>query len=104
MSSTLNRVPEKNMKEELMDGTPTCSISAYHAYGLIQTDIFTKWFDNFVHFSKPSAEDPVLLIVERHYSRTKFWMRWIKPGRPVFPLSVSHHILSTKCNHLILVS
>jgi len=54
------------MKEELMDGAPTCSISACHACGWIQTDIFTKWCDNFVHFSKPA-----LLIVGGHYSHTK---------------------------------
>jgi hypothetical protein len=33
----------------------------------IQTDIFTEWFHNFVHFIKPSADDPVLLIVDGHY-------------------------------------
>jgi len=59
------------MKEKLMNGTPTCSISVCHACGWIQMDIFTKWFDNFVHFSKPSADDPALLIVDGHYSHTK---------------------------------
>jgi len=32
---------------------------------------FTKWFDHFAHFIKPSADDPVLLIVDGHYSHTK---------------------------------
>jgi len=61
------------MKEEKinMDGAPAGSISACHTSGWIQTDIFTKWFDNFVHFIKHSADDPFWLIVDGHYSHTK---------------------------------
>jgi hypothetical protein len=61
------------MKEELMDGAPAGSLSACHSSGWIQTNIlvFPKWFDNFVHFIKPSADDPVLLIADGHYSHTK---------------------------------
>jgi len=59
------------MKQELMDGAPAGSISACHPSGWIQTDIFTKWFDHFVHFVTPSADDPVLLIVDGRYSHTK---------------------------------
>jgi hypothetical protein len=62
-----NPVPEKKiMKEELMDGEPAGSISAFHPRGWIQTDIFTKWFDDFIHFFEPEADDPVLLIVDGH--------------------------------------
>jgi hypothetical protein len=46
-SSTINRVPEKNMKEELMAGAPAGSIAACNPSGWIQTDIFTKWLDHF---------------------------------------------------------
>jgi len=63
--------PRKNMKQELTDGAPAGSISACHPSGSIQTDIFTKWFDYFVHFVTSSADDPVLLIVDGHYSHTK---------------------------------
>jgi hypothetical protein len=38
---------------------------------LDSTDIYTKRLDHFVHFVKPSADDPVLLIADCHYSRTK---------------------------------
>ena len=61
----------KNMKEELMDGAPAGSVSACHPSGWIQTHIFTQWFDHFVKFTKPSVEDPVLLILDGHYSHTK---------------------------------
>jgi len=59
------------MKVGLMDGAPAGSIAAWHLSGWIQTDIFSKPFDLFFHFIKPSADDPVLLIVDGHYSHTK---------------------------------
>ena len=59
------------MKGELMDGAPAGAISAWRLNGWIQTDIFTKWFDHFVRFVKPSAGDPVLLTVDGRYSHTK---------------------------------
>jgi hypothetical protein len=61
------------MKEEFLDGAPAGSILACHPSGWIQTDIFvfTKWFDHFVYFVKLSADVPVLLIVDGHYSHNK---------------------------------
>jgi len=59
------------MKQELLDGEPASSILACHPNGWIQTDIFTKWFNHFVCFIKPLADDPVLLIVDGHYSHAK---------------------------------
>ena len=55
---------KKNTEEELTDGEPAGSISACHLSCWIQMDIFTKWFNHFVHFTKPSADDSVLLIVD----------------------------------------
>jgi hypothetical protein len=63
--------PRKYMKQETMDGAPAGSISAWNPSGWSQTDIFTKQFDHFVHFVKPSADDLDLLIVDGHYSHTK---------------------------------
>jgi hypothetical protein len=53
-----------------MDGEPVGSVAVCHSSGWIQTEIFTKRFDHFVHFIKPSVDDPVLLIVDGHYSNT----------------------------------
>jgi hypothetical protein len=63
--------PRKNAKDELMDGTPAGSIPAYHPSGWIQTDIFTMWFEHFVKHTKPSKEDPVLLVLDGHNSHTR---------------------------------
>jgi hypothetical protein len=49
-----------------MDGAPADSISACHPSGWMQTDIFTEWFDHFLHFVKPSADDSVLQIADGH--------------------------------------
>ncbi|KAJ8897674.1 hypothetical protein PR048_003024 [Dryococelus australis] len=51
----LSVYPRKNMKAELMDGAPPGSISACHISGWIQTDIFSKWFDHFVEFTKSTV-------------------------------------------------
>lgn len=53
--------PQKNAKDELMNGTHAASIAAYHPLGWIQTDIFILWFDHFVKHTKPSEDDFVCL-------------------------------------------
>ncbi|CAH2011577.1 unnamed protein product [Acanthoscelides obtectus] len=63
--------PRKNMKIELMDGAPTGSIYACHPSGWIQAEIFTQWFDHFIKFTKPTPSDPVLLVLDGHYSHTR---------------------------------
>jgi hypothetical protein len=65
--------PRIKVKQELMDGAPADSISACRPSGCIQTDIhvFTEWFGHFVHYVKPSADDPVLLIGDGHYSHAR---------------------------------
>lgn len=59
------------MKIELMDGAPPGSIWACNSSGWMKLDVFTQWFDHFLHYTKPSAEDPVLLILDGHLSHTK---------------------------------
>lgn len=61
------------MKEELMEGAPAGAISCCHISGWIQADIFTRWFKHFIQFTntKPSAGDPIVLILDGHYSHTR---------------------------------
>lgn len=59
------------MKIELMDGAPPGSIWACNSSGWMNLDVFTQWFDHFLRHTKPSAEDPVLLILDGHLSHTK---------------------------------
>lgn len=63
--------PRKNMKAELMIGAPSGAVAECHISGWVQTDIFTRWFKHFIKFTKPNASDPVLLVLDGHYSHTR---------------------------------
>lgn len=55
----------------LLKNAPAGSEAGFHQSGWVQTDIFTAWFQHFLKFVKPSKENPVLLILDGHYSHTK---------------------------------
>lgn len=63
--------PKKNMAQELMDGTPAGSIGDCHPSAWIQSHLFTKWFQHFINFTKPSKDDPILLVLDGHYTHTR---------------------------------
>lgn len=63
--------PRKRMKAELMDGAPPGTAFACHSSGWMQLEIFTEWFKHFLKFAKPSADDPVLLLLDGHNTHTK---------------------------------
>jgi hypothetical protein len=63
--------PRKNMKQELMNGTPPGSIRACHPSGWIQSEIFCQWFHHFIKHTKPIKDDPVILVLDGHYSHTR---------------------------------
>ncbi|XP_072398344.1 uncharacterized protein [Diabrotica undecimpunctata] len=63
--------PRKNMKTELMLRAPTGAVAECHVSGWVQADIFTRWLQHFIKFTKPSAADPVLLVLDGHYSHTR---------------------------------
>jgi hypothetical protein len=59
------------MKPELMNGTPPGSIHARHPSEWIQSEIFSQWSLHFIKHTKPTKEDPFILVSEGHYSNTK---------------------------------
>jgi hypothetical protein len=63
--------PRKNLHIELTDGTPSGYTYACHVSGRIQTDIFKQWFRHLISVTKPTVDDPVLLILDGHYSHTR---------------------------------
>lgn len=63
--------PRVNMKQELMDGTPFGSIYSCNKSGWQTKETFMQWFEHFVRCTKPSQEDPVILIFDGHYSHTR---------------------------------
>ena len=63
--------PRKNVKEELMSGSPPGSNHTCHPSGWIQSEIFSQWFLHFIKHTKPTKDDPVILVLDGHYSPTR---------------------------------
>lgn len=61
----------KRMKEELKDGAPPGTVFACNDSGWMNLDVFSDWFNHFLSHVKPTADDPVLLILDGHLSHTK---------------------------------
>lgn len=67
--------PRVRNKPELISGGPPGAWSPrsdeVHPTGWIQTDLFLKWFDKFVFFSRASKSHKVLLLFDGHATHTK---------------------------------
>lgn len=77
MSSGGNYVPpliifsRKNKKDEFGDGAPPGSIIGYSPSGWITISLFTRWFAHFIKTVHPTADDPVVLVFDGHFSYTR---------------------------------
>lgn len=60
--------PRKRSRPELLDGGPLQSILMVSDSGFINTDLFVKWLQHFKHFTHPTREEPVLLVLDNHSS------------------------------------
>lgn len=60
--------PRKRLKDELYLNAPPGTLKLISDSGFINTDLFYKWIVHFKNFTKPSAESPVLLILDNHSS------------------------------------
>jgi len=58
------------MKADLLDNAPPGSQGVVHPSGWMQSDIFLQWFEHFVRQSHPTADSPVLLILDGHKTHT----------------------------------
>lgn len=65
--------PRVRMKDELKIGAPPGTIFKAHPSGWMQSDIFVDWFVHFMEYTKPTKEDPVLLILDGHTTHTKIF-------------------------------
>ncbi|KAJ4430542.1 hypothetical protein ANN_19130 [Periplaneta americana] len=63
--------PRKNFDLLLARGVPPGSIFRCQQSGWISSEAFLDWFDHFVSATKPSESDPVLLILDGHFSHTR---------------------------------
>jgi hypothetical protein len=59
---------EKMLKKLMSDSPPGSSLDSS---GWIQSEIFSQWFLHFIKHTKPTKEDPVILVLDGHYSHTR---------------------------------
>jgi hypothetical protein len=59
------------MKAELLDGASPRTTATCHSSGWIQTESFTRWFQQFLGHVRPKKEDPMVLVLDGHFSHTR---------------------------------
>ncbi|XP_033225515.1 uncharacterized protein LOC117178270 [Belonocnema kinseyi] len=77
--------PHKLMNPQLMRGAPAGAIGAVHPSGWIQTNLFTQWFKHMINTLQPSAESPLLVVMDGHNSHTR--------NVDVIELALKHHVV-----------
>ncbi|KAF2898354.1 hypothetical protein ILUMI_07822 [Ignelater luminosus] len=60
------------MNEDLYINAPPGTLKLISDSGFINTDLFYQWMKHFKNYSKPSAEHPILLILDNHSSHREF--------------------------------
>lgn len=63
--------PRVNRNPEYLVGAPAGAWGEFNKKGWIDEDLFTKWFKEFIKFSRASADNPVLLLLDGHSSHIK---------------------------------
>ena len=63
--------PRVKENQELLNDAPPGAWGEFHKSGYMQTDIFTKWFEKFVQFSKATPENKVLLLLDGHVTHVR---------------------------------
>ncbi|KAJ4445165.1 hypothetical protein ANN_06966 [Periplaneta americana] len=59
------------MKAELLDAAPNGSLAVCHKSGWIQNERFVQWRHHILSNVKPTKDDPVILVLDGHYSHTR---------------------------------
>ncbi|GFS25268.1 tigger transposable element-derived protein 6-like protein [Elysia marginata] len=60
--------PRKNFKDHFIFGAPPGSTGVANGSGWIKEENWLEYVKHFIKFSKPSAESPVLLLLDNHVS------------------------------------
>ena len=62
--------PRARMRADLLDHAPPGAVGVAHKSGWMQTEIFLDWFKHFLRHCHPTAERPLLLIMDGHKTHT----------------------------------
>ena len=60
--------PRKRSNPQLIKGAPAGALAHYSENGWSNDDIFMEWLKNFVTFSKPTPDEPRVIILDGHSS------------------------------------
>lgn len=60
--------PRKNFKQHMLNGSPPGSIGGANPSGWSTEELFMQYLDHFINQTKPSKEQPVILILDNHSS------------------------------------
>ena len=63
--------PRVRGKAELGEHAPPGTLMQYHPSGWMQMHLFTEWFRHFLKYSRPSIDDPCILILDGHATHTR---------------------------------
>jgi len=63
--------PQKRWEPELLDGAPPGSIGGISDSGWITGPLFLRWLEHFISIVRPSKQNPVVLILDGHFSHTR---------------------------------
>lgn len=64
--------PRQRMSPQLCKDGPAEAIYHCSKNGWTNEELFIIWLKHFVKFAKPSADEPVLLILDNHYSHSSY--------------------------------
>lgn len=87
----------KKMQNKLLDGTPSGTWGSVSEKGWMNLELFSQWFEWFVDYTKPTEEEPVLLVLDGHSSHTR--------NMSVFNYARSHYvtIICLRCGDTALI-
>lgn len=71
IGGTMLIFPRVRMTEQLKIGAPPDSLFSCNPTGWMNAKEFCKWFDHFIKHTRPTPENPVLLLLDGHSSHTK---------------------------------
>lgn len=63
--------PRHKATGDLMRGAPPGAVATCHPSGWVQLELFTQWFRHFLNVTKPTKENPALLILDGQQNHTK---------------------------------
>jgi hypothetical protein len=58
--------PRKRMAADLLPNSPTGALALVTESGFMNAELFPEWLQHFARHSRPTKDDPVLLILDNH--------------------------------------